>query len=873
MSKLPQKPADVNPIDFLRRWEPEGPWLLTAIVPDGRVDTRSFGAGDEKALTSWLDGERNHYFSVNRPRDGVTGKASKPDIGYALALHVDVDPRINEDFDEERARIMARIEAFEPRPSVVIDSGGGYQAFWLLREPAPVEDGGAEVEGYNRRLEALLEGDHCHDVSRIMRLPGTTNNPTEKKRAAGRIPAPTALVRADWDLRYDLEDFETAGAGPTASDVEVDVDIPADAGAKMSDLGGLPDDLRRLIEDPRAVDDYKGDRSRLVYAVATGLVRLKWSNADIADVLLFKDDGPISKHVHKQGKGREYAKRQIARARAATRKPTEAEVREFAEEGDASNPGSYASALVSKCIAAGLSIVKVGPIFKIAARHLDVNTTELKALWRERSKDDDDEAPTQGAILLGILDEADLWHDQDKVGFATFKRDGHRESVRLKSKRFKEWLNWRFHTETGKAPAREAIKGVIANAEARAFYDGTEHRSWIRVAEHEGRIYLDLGDDAWTIIEIDETGWRVVKDPSVRFRRGGGQALPMPVPGGKVEEIWEFINVTDEGDRKLILGWAVCNYRPRRPFTILDYWGESGSAKTTAMRVSRKFIDPCTAEAKGMPKTEDDLMVAAANNWVFSADNVSKLTSDMGDALCRLSTGGGLSKRELFTDGDEFTLDALRPIIMTGLSLISGQQDLLNRTLLVRLPNLAEADMEDEAKFWPRFEEAHPRILGALLDAVSTAIRRLPDVKLDSMPRMADFAKWSEAAGEAFGWQPGEFVKAYQAARQDLFKNVAETDLLTKVIVEYLGSTEGGELKGTATELLETLDSWLDDKDPRKHAKGWPTNGVWMSRRLNEIPLGLRAAGVTFEAGKDQGLNVYTLTLMDKGSPDTEIPF
>ena len=46
----------------------------------------------------------------------------------------------------------------------------------------------------------------------------------------------------------------------------------------------------------------------------------------------------------------------------------------------------------------------------------------------------------------------------------------------------------------------------------------------------------------------------------------------------------------------------------------------------------------------------------------------------------------------------------------------------------------------DEAQFWREFEQTRPRILGALLDATTAGLRNLTNVRLDQLPRMADFA-------------------------------------------------------------------------------------------------------------------------------------
>jgi hypothetical protein len=58
--------------------------------------------------------------------------------------------------------------------------------------------------------------------------------------------------------------------------------------------------------------------------------------------------------------------------------------------------------------------------------------------------------------------------------------------------------------------------------EAKAHFDAPERVVHIRVGGLDGRLYLDLGDETWRAVEIDTTGWRVIDNPPVRFRRAAG---------------------------------------------------------------------------------------------------------------------------------------------------------------------------------------------------------------------------------------------------------------------------------------------------------------------------------------------------------------
>lgn len=74
-------------IEFLKKWSPEGSWVLTAIVPDGKIETTTFRPAEWVEAAQWIEerqGIKNLYFHVNPVRRELKNKASKEDVA-ALA--------------------------------------------------------------------------------------------------------------------------------------------------------------------------------------------------------------------------------------------------------------------------------------------------------------------------------------------------------------------------------------------------------------------------------------------------------------------------------------------------------------------------------------------------------------------------------------------------------------------------------------------------------------------------------------------------------------------------------------------------------------------------------------------------------------------
>jgi hypothetical protein len=152
------------------------------------------------------------------------------------------------------------------------------------------------------------------------------------------------------------------------------------------------------------------------------------------------------------------------------------------------------------------------------------------------------------------------------------------------------------------------------------------------------------------------------------------------------------------------------------------------------------------------PRSEQDLFVGAGNAHVLIFDNISQIAPWFSDGLCRLSTGGAFAARELYTDREETVIKAKRPVVLNGIPFTVERPDLLDRAIVLVLPVIPPDKRRDEKEYWADLDRARPRVIGVLLDALSTALRTFDDVKLQNAPRMADLAKWLTAAETALGW-------------------------------------------------------------------------------------------------------------------------
>jgi hypothetical protein len=357
--------------------------------------------------------------------------------------------------------------------------------------------------------------------------------------------------------------------------------------------------------------------------------------------------------------------------------------------------------------------------------------------------------------MLIDMAPCELFHTATGTAFADIMVDGRRETWPIRSKRFRGWLLRRYYQATGAAPSAAEMRSVLDLLEARAQFDGPERAVHVRIAEHAGHIYLDLGNEQWRAVDIGPDGWRVVGCPPVRFRRPAGM-LPLPEPqqGGSIECLKSFLNLASRDDFVLIVAWLLAALRPGGPYPLLAISGEQGSAKTVLSKLLKALIDPNVAPVRSLSREERELMITANNGYLLAFDNLSGLPIWLSDALCRLATGGSFAVRRLYTDDEEVLFEAARPILLNGIEEVISRPDLGDRAIFLTLAPIGEAQRRSEIELWREFEIAWPRMLGALLDAVVHGLRTLGRIHLDRLPRMADFALWTAACETAL-WPAG----------------------------------------------------------------------------------------------------------------------
>jgi hypothetical protein len=187
----------------------------------------------------------------------------------------------------------------------------------------------------------------------------------------------------------------------------------------------------------------------------------------------------------------------------------------------------------------------------------------------------------------------ELWHtDDDSCFMSLHNENGTVKHLPLKAKSTWQYFAALYRYMTSKIASSQTLTNVITTLEGYAMA-GPKYPVFVRVARYNDAIYIDLGDDTWEAIEVTASGYSIILNPPVRFKRPKG-LLPLPYPekGGSLDDLRPLLNANNPETWLLVKAWLIGALNPRGPYAILVLNGEQGSTKTSTQRKLRSVIDP-----------------------------------------------------------------------------------------------------------------------------------------------------------------------------------------------------------------------------------------------------------------------------------------
>jgi hypothetical protein len=470
--------------------------------------------------------------------------------------------------------------------------------------------------------------------------------------------------------------------------------------------------------------------------------------------------------------------------------------------------------------------------------------------------------------LLTIIQQRyeDVFLDQLNETYVTIRVNGHLETLSISDKRFENIIISEYFESEKLTLSKDKLSSVLGLIKARAELnpDITRRELNLRVAkssvnnkneDKDNHIcyYYDLINMNWQLVKITSEKWEIISNNEnpifKRYRNNNTQVIPnRNYPAITPKKFLNLFNYDSKEDELLFLVYLVYLLIPDTAKPILILRGSKGSAKTTAFELIKKIVDPSNVDTLFFPKEINDLIQILSHNYLVYFDNISFLSPNLSDLLCRATTGTGFSKRKLYSDDEEINYKIKRGIGINGINLATARPDFLDRSLIIELERISNKKRRKDEDIKSEFQQMIPDILGWIFDMLVKVLKYLkgasPDkIKLKEYPRMAEFAEYGEIISRCIGYKEDEFIKVYFNNIEIQNEEAIESSLVAKVIIEFIENRDNWE--GSVTELLSILTTIITEKNERlARSKAWPNTANSLSRRINEIASTLKDKGI-----------------------------
>ncbi|MDU0458520.1 MAG: hypothetical protein RW306_07255 [Geobacteraceae bacterium] len=457
-----------------------------------------------------------------------------------------------------------------------------------------------------------------------------------------------------------------------------------------------------------------------------------------------------------------------------------------------------------------------------------------------------DEAGGRGAdLVIPIIGDCPLYVDDTGTAFVWIGEKLH--PLDTKNRELAEVITYQCREITGKFPSKEAVNTAISYFAEKARREGVSLELFNRVGERDGLYYYDLGNGR--AVEIGPGAWRIITAPVMFRRMNHQQAQPDPLPGGDPWRFFEFCRLPKELHLLAMVTICTC-FIPRISHPAIHVTGSQGAGKSFASRLLKQLVDPSAVMLSTMPRKIEDMLLLIWRYYVPIFDNVSGFNAEIGDVFCSIISGGVIEKRTLHTDSDTTIMKASGVIVFSSITSLHDRPDLHERTIKLELERIPKEERQTERRLWGEFEAALPGILGGVFDLIAKAMQIFPNVELQELPRMADYATWGYAIAEAMGGRGAGFMIDYTGNATLATADLLEHNTFFSSIVQAMERPGPGGLSGTfkeiLCELLEIAAPGGSGARALEKDRSFPSSPRSFRKHLERLKVPLEDMGITY---------------------------
>ena len=498
-----------------------------------------------------------------------------------------------------------------------------------------------------------------------------------------------------------------------------------------------------------------------------------------------------------------------------------------------------------------------------------------KSSCKEFSSGFDDDKDPQKSIVDNICRHAVLFKSRnDGANYISVRKPVDNDSFmeetyRIKETRLTEYLVAELYSKTGEYSSKNSWEMYIDTLSALATKGGQEKYANMRIARFNGEIFYDLCNKDNQLVRVSPQGINMIdrftngSETPKLIRKKMMTSQVVPKEGANVDlftMLGKYLHMADS-DKKLLITTIISWFISDVPKVILQLSGEQGSGKTILTKLIQELVDPANREPVDLPDGMKDIGAILASQYLLTFDNICRIKKNIGDVLCKVSTGGAIMTRQLYSNDEANVVSFKNCIILNGISDLTAAPDLKQRIVRINLEKFSDCRRTEEDIF-TSFQKDKPFILYEIFAVLQKVLAGRKFTPTEDMDRMTDFECWGRAISEALFGDAQVFIDAYADNKKEQKYDVLD-NAVGEILYQYTENNIDTEETFKNTSVLWKLltaragEQGIDIKD-----KGlWPKTASTFGKELRLIAEPMRYIGVdiSFKRGKTRTVTVKKL--------------
>lgn len=461
-----------------------------------------------------------------------------------------------------------------------------------------------------------------------------------------------------------------------------------------------------------------------------------------------------------------------------------------------------------------------------------------------------------------------LFLSDNNEAFVTINIKGHQEHKQIDSEFVKNRILITCFNNGLGAPSKDIIAQISNTLKAMCLSQEIKKEVNLRYAYKNNKLYVDLCRSDWKILEISKEEIKIIDSEDIIFERFNHMKEIKPILNANIEDINLYAKNFELSQEDILMSKIelITSFLPHIPRTIDQTSASMGSGKSVFTKQMRSICDPSQLEVLIFPENEQELLLQARQNAFIPYDNMRFINHRMSDLMCSIATGVSFSKRKLYTDSESIIEKLMRKIVLNGINRTGNNSDFGDRSVELKLKRIKPSKRKSESELRKDFEIDKPKIQGACFKIIQEAIKIIDTIKINELPRMADYCIWGEAISRVLGNEKGYFVKIYFEKINNLSDEILETNDIAKALLIFANQKQNWE--GTTTDLFREINKIATNVlfiDIRLD-KTWIKNSVVLGKKINEFEPLLETKGVLISRKKTNGMRLIKIVSSNNNS-------